>query len=143
MIVYCDTSALVKLYIDEIGSDIMTAQVDRAEIIATSRIAWVEFHATVARRAREAPSDTTGVEAAKRDLSADWPNYLKMSVDQNLVEKAGEFADAFALRGYDAVHLAAAHRAMEQATEAVTFTCFDTRLNRAAGLLGMTVLDSA
>lgn len=140
MIVYCDTSALVKLYIEEHGSDVVRAHVDQAEAVATSRIAWAEFHAAVARRAREVPADTQNIEAAKRVLADDWPSYLKVVVDQKIVEKAGDLADAFALRGYDAVHLASAHRIMSQTEQAVVFACFDIRLNRAATLLEMTML---
>lgn len=140
MILYCDTSALVKLYVDEIYSDVVRLQVDRADAVATSRIAWAEFHAAVARRAREESADAPRVETAKRALADDWPSYLKIAVDQNIVEKAGEFADAFALRGYDAVHLATADHLMTQSEELVMFACFDIRLNRAAKLLSMAVL---
>lgn len=59
---------------------------------------------------------------------------------QTVVDRAGEYADAFALRGYDAVHLASARLAREGSGEAVTFACFDRRLNQAARLLEMTLL---
>lgn len=137
MILYCDTSALVKLYIVEADSDTARDQVAQAQAVATSRIAWVEFHAAVARRAREVPADIPAIEKAKQTLADDWPSYVKMEVDQTIVEKAGEFADVFALRGYDAVHLASAHRAMTETGQALTFACFDIRLNRAAKLLEM------
>ena len=40
MNIYLDTSALVKLYIDEDGSDIVNDRTDRATIVSTSRIAY-------------------------------------------------------------------------------------------------------
>ena len=79
------------------------------------------------------------MEFAKADLARDWPHYVVMEVTQNLVERAGEFADAFALRGYDAVQLAAAHIAMAQSDLPLCFSCFDRRLNQAAKLLGLTL----
>lgn len=57
MILYCDTSALVKLYIEEAGSDEVREQSPSHTVIATSRIAWAEFHAALARRGREVPAD--------------------------------------------------------------------------------------
>ena len=42
MNIYLDTSALVKLYIDEDGSDIVNDSTDRATIVSTSRIAYAE-----------------------------------------------------------------------------------------------------
>jgi uncharacterized protein len=47
-----------------------------------------------------------------------------------VVEKAGEFADTFALRAYDAVQLVAAHPAMAVSDEPLVFGCFDARLKK-------------
>jgi len=60
-------------------------------------------------------------------------------VGQSLVERAGEFADAFALRGYDEVQLAAAHELATEAERPVAFACADRRLARAAKILGLAV----
>jgi uncharacterized protein len=53
MILFCDTSALVKLYIVEVGSDELKLQVQQAEAVAVCRIAWAEAYAALSRRARE------------------------------------------------------------------------------------------
>ena len=50
------------------------------------------------------------------------------------------FSEAFALRGYDSVQLAAAHQLHEQFALPLTFACFDRRLNQAAKLLKLEVL---
>jgi hypothetical protein len=62
-----------------------------------------------------------------------------MEVTQPLVERAARYADTFALRGYDSVQLAAAHETALLAESPVGFACFDERLNKAAGVLGMSV----
>ena len=49
-------------------------------------------------------------------------------------------AEAFALRGYDSVQLAAVHSLHEQLDLPLTFACFDRRLNQAAQLLQPEVL---
>lgn len=54
-----------------------------------------------------------------------------------MVELVGEFAETFALRGYDSVQLAAARTLRETAGEEVQFGCFEMRLGKAARILGM------
>ena len=140
MILFCDTSALVKLYIVEPGSDVVKAKLAEVDAVAVCRIAWAEAHAALSRRAREVPEDALVIEQAKQDLATDWSHYVLMEVDQTLVELAGNFADTFALRGYDSVQLAAAFQASRIAQTPICFACFDVRLNKAAKVLGMSVL---
>jgi len=137
MILFCDTSALLKLYIVEAGSEAVKEGVARAEAVAVCRIAWAEAHAALSRRAREMPEDAPVIEQAKVALARDWPHFVVLEVDQALVARAGDYADTFALRGYDSVQLAAAFEVGRIAQTPVCFACFDTRLNKAARVLGM------
>jgi uncharacterized protein len=140
MILFCDTSALLKLYIEEPGSDQVKAHLQESEAVAVCRIAWAEAHAALSRRARETPEDTVTLEQAKAALAADWPHYIVMEISQALVERAGDYADTFALRAYDSVQLAAAFETGLISQAPVLFACFDIRLNKAAKLLGMACL---
>jgi predicted nucleic acid-binding protein len=137
MILFCDTSALVKLYIVEVGSDALKQLMQEAEAVAICRIAWAEAHAALSRRVREMPEDAPVVEQAKIALANDWPHFVVLDIDQALVELAGEYADTFALRGYDSIQLAAASQLARISQSIVFFACFDMRLNKAAKLLGM------
>ena len=140
MILFCDTSALIKLYIVEDGSDALKTQLSSVEAVSVCRIAWAEAHAALSRRAREVPKDALTIEQAKAALKADWPHFLVLEIDQPLVERAGEYADTFALRGYDSIQLAAAFETGRISQLPIFFACFDTRLNKAAKLLGMSCL---
>ena len=51
-----------------------------------------------------------------------------------------QLADAFALRGYDSVQLAAAHELHVNAEQTFDFASYDLRLNQAAQLLQLAVL---
>lgn len=137
MILFCDTSALAKLYIQEASSAEVQALAGTATVIAVCRIAWAEMMAALARRAREWPADADGIEMVRQRLRTDWPRYAVVEVTQALVELAGEYADTFALRGYDSVQLAAARTLHERSGEPVQFACFDARLAKAARVLGM------
>jgi predicted nucleic acid-binding protein len=140
LILFCDTSALVKLYLREDSSDRMMALAAAAPTIALCRIAWAETMAALARRVRESPADAQPIDAVRRRLRNDWPDYAIVEVTQSLVELAGDYADIFALRGYDSVQLAAARIVQEATGEELHFACFDTRLEKAAKLLGMRTL---
>lgn len=140
MILFCDTSALMKLYIIEADSKALQERLTEAEAVAVCRVAWAEAHAALSRRAREVPEDEAVIEQAKVALAQDWPHFVVMDVNQALVELAGEYADAFALRGYDSIQLAAAFEAGRIALSPVCFACFDARLNKAAKMLGLTCL---
>lgn len=137
MILFCDTSALVKLYIVEEGSAGLKALLQEAEAVAVCRIAWAEAYAALSRRAREVTEDASFIEQAKVALANDWPHFVVLEIDQALVECAGEYADTFALRGYDSIQLAAASELARVSQSPVFFACFDIRLNKAAKLLGM------
>ena len=140
MILFCDTSALIKLYIVEPGSKELKRNATQAEAVAVCRIAWAEAHAALSRRAREVPKDAAITEQAKAALAKDWPRFVVLEVTQALVERAGEYADTFALRGYDSIQLAAAFEARRTSGLPIFFASFDTRLNKAAKLLEMQCL---
>lgn len=141
MILFCDTSALIKLYIKEDFSTKVHAHAALAKTVAVSRIAWAEAMAALARRVRENAVDAEAIETVRTKLRHDWSGFAIVEVTQALVEQAGEYADTFALRGYDSVQLAAARRLQEAASEDFYFSCFDTRLKRAAKVLGMHTLE--
>lgn len=63
------------------------------------RIAWAEAYAALSRRAREVPEDAFVIEQAKLAFAADWSHFVVLDIDQLLVERAGDYADTFALRG--------------------------------------------
>ena len=140
MILFCDISALIKLYIVEPGSKELKLHVKESEAVAVCRIAWAEAHAALSRRAREVPKDAALIDQAKAALGKDWSRFVVLEVSQAVVERAGEYADSFALRGYDSIQLAAAFDTRQTSGMPVFFASFDTRLNKAAKLLGMPVL---
>lgn len=140
MILFCDTSALIKLLISEPGSDRMHQASLEAESLAVCRLTWAEAMAGLARRQREHPEDTEALEQARQQLIVSWEHCTIVEVTQRLVETAGRFADGFALRGYDSVQLAAAHELHRSSDQPVTFACFDRSLRQAAALMRLDVL---
>jgi len=140
VILYLDTSALVKLYVEEASSDLVREAVQRAVAVATHAIAYPEMRATLARLRREQRLSQAGLDEAKDALERDWSAFLRIEAREPMLRRAGHLAEAFALRGYDSVHLAAAEYVQLQAGERIVFHCFDERLNRAASGLGLELL---
>jgi uncharacterized protein len=137
LILFCDTSALVKLYVREDGTDEVAEQVTACEMVAVSRIAWVEVMSALARRAREQPQDTLALAQVRQQITLDWPHYLKVELTQTLLDLAADYTEAFALRAYDSVQLASAQTLNRELPGQVKFACFDSRLVKAAQVLGM------
>jgi predicted nucleic acid-binding protein len=83
LILYLDTSALFKLYVDEAGSDAVHAAVAAAEAVTVCRIAWADAMSALARREREVPADQDALEQARQALRTDWPRFLVARVGCN------------------------------------------------------------
>jgi predicted nucleic acid-binding protein len=130
---YLDTSSLVKLYIEEVGSDDVRGLVGRAAVIATSVVAYAETRAALARLRRSGDLSPAKFGAAKRDFEVQWPSFLTLEVSAAVSREAGDFAERYALRGFDALHLASFAEIARRAGAADTrFSSFDDPLNKAA-----------
>ena len=131
MILYLDTSALVKLYVEEAGSAEVATWVDEATVVATSRVAYAEARAAFARQRREGGFTAGLWRKAVAILDDDWGRYAIVEVSDGVVRMAGRLADRHALRGFDAIHLAAALE-LRPTRDQIRFGCFDERLSLAA-----------
>jgi len=133
VILYLDTSSLVKLYVEEPGSDDVRGLVEGAEIATTSVVAYPEARAALGRRRRERSLTVAGHRRAKEALDDDWPRVLALDVSAAVAQSAGDLAERHRLRGFDALHLASYLAvAREFPSEEVRFSSADRMLERAA-----------
>lgn len=140
MIVYCDTSALMKLFVNEKSSDTIRKACKAASHVAVSQIAWVEMCAALSLKQRTGQIDAETSARALTELKDEWNRYQRLGIDQELIAQAGNFAVQFGLRAYDSVQLATARFAHQQLGNNMVMCCFDSQLNVAAGKLGIRVL---
>ena len=118
MILYLDTSALVKLYAEEPGSGEVRSAVREAHVVAVSEIGYVEARSALARKEREGSFSTDEHDAAIEQLQQDYRQvYLSRPLTGDLIVRAGELTRKHALRAYDAVHLATALVLREESLE--------------------------
>lgn len=139
MILYADTSALIKLYVAEEGTDSVQDAVSRASVVAASRVAYVEARAALARAWRESRIGKQDVRHAVSGLNEDWERFLVLEVTSDLARRAGDLAEEHALRAYDALQLASALILKGAVGAEVSFLSFDEDLSHAAQSAGLTV----
>ena len=128
MITYVDTSVLLKLLVDdEVGGEAVERLWLESDYLVCAEIGYAEARAALASARRSGRLDDAALRTAKTQLGTLWDQVDVVPVTTELVRAAGDLAEVEGLRGYDAVHLAAAIAA--QATVVATA---DIRLLEAA-----------
>lgn len=134
MITYLDTSSLLKLVIDEDGSERVELIWDTADALASVALVVVEGRAALAAARRGERLSPSQHRKARHEFAALVDELTVVEVTEELIADAADLAENEALRGYDAVHLAAA-----LTVEAIVLTSADTALCDAAERRGLHV----
>jgi predicted nucleic acid-binding protein len=144
---FLDTSALVKLYVRETGTDALMELVDSEEThaIAVASVTPVELRSAVRRRERAgdiAAEDASRiVERFALQLET---RFERVPVNEPLVEQALALVDRHALRAYDALQLAACVQWKSSGgADDPVFTSADGALLAAARAEGISTFDPA
>ena len=140
MIIYLDTSAWVKLYVQEPGSKELRAYANKAETLAASVVAYPEARATFARLKAQGFSTEAKHQQRLAQLNLDWGNLLRIELVPAVVRTAGDLAEVYGLRGFDSIHLASALWLKEKTSAPLCFAVFDQRLRTAAERAGLAVM---
>lgn len=107
-LVYFDSSALVKLVVEEPGSDLAAALWDGCDAAISSRLAYPEVRAALAAAGRNRDLDARGLAASLAAWEDVWAAARPVELTADVERHAGELTARHALRGADAVHLASA-----------------------------------
>ncbi len=139
MILFLDTSALIKLYIAEPGSVAMQRRISE-ELISVSQLTYAEAHATFGRRRREDLLTDDEFRLVIDNFEQDWQTALQIPISEQVLSLVPDLCRDHPLRGADALQLAAALTIHRQGVE-VHFATNDQRLLDAAEAEGLTVFD--
>ncbi len=142
---YLETSALVKLYVREPGTEIMLRLAERAlgHRLAVLAVSRVEFRSAVRRREREADRSKASAERVISMYEQHvQTRYLTQPISELVLGNACALLDQHGLRAYDAIQLAGCLvlRGSSRREQPV-FVCADAQLLEAARLEGLAALN--
>ena len=132
---YFDTSALIKLVVQEDGSELAAELWSTQHSAASSILAYPEGRAALASARRAGRLTAPGYRKALAHWEATHGGLLVVTIDDRLARHAGELDEELSLRGYDAVHLASS-LALGPDTAVITW---DLDFKRAAHVCGLAV----
>jgi uncharacterized protein len=135
-VVYFDSSALVKLLVDEPGRDTVTALWDRCDVAVSSTLAYAEVRAALAAAARCRRLTPTSCRRAVAEWDDYWSAMHPVQVTTAIAREAGHLAGEHRLRGADSVHLASM---VAIGTRGTVVAVWDDRLRQAASARGFPV----
>jgi uncharacterized protein len=139
-IVYFDSSAFVKLLVDEEGSELAATLWDGCDAAISSRLAYPEVRAALAAAGRDHRLDAEDQRHAETAWEEFWAATRTVQLTEAITMHAGELAGAHALRGADAVHLASA---LAVGADDTLFAVWDKRLRSGAQAVGVQVVPVA
>lgn len=135
-LVYFDSSALVKLVLDEAGSDLVAMLWNGCDAALTSRLAYPEVCAAIAAAGRNHDLTEPETAAAIEDWRRFWASIRPVELTPAVDQHAGVLARDHGLRGTDAVHLASA---LALGVADLTMAVWDRRLHAGAIAVGFAV----
>ncbi|HEU5190617.1 MAG TPA: type II toxin-antitoxin system VapC family toxin [Methylomirabilota bacterium] len=140
--VYCDTSALLKLYLPEAGSDAFNALVEGRDDLLVSDLCVTEAASALARRVRGGALPRDAARRVQHAILArvDEGAYQRVELTREVHRRAEHLLLSLGdipLRASDALHLALAASA-----RAASLASFDTRMAAAARAASLVVHDA-
>lgn len=133
MTVYADSSAVLKLYLDEV-------ETDEARELLRSDPHWMSSCLTMVevRRNLVRLLGSDDLARGRTEFLRDWRAVVAIAIDDSACERASVLAERTGVRTLDAMQLEAAERT--GAPDGLPIVTFDRRLAQAARSLGWNVL---
>lgn len=139
MILFLDTSALVKLYLTEAGSEAILGRIENM-VAAVSHLTYGETYATFARRLREGLLSTDEFRTLQDAFESDWDSLTKIPFSSGVLQHVPRLCTQYPLRGADAMQLACASMLQSEDVE-VLFATSDRQLIAAGNSEGLATFD--
>jgi uncharacterized protein len=139
-LVYFDSSALVKVFVPEPGSDLAEQAWDQCDLPLSSRLTYPEVRAALAACARRGVLSGGELRAAVRTWERMWDATQPVELTAATEQHAGRLAERHSLSGADAVQLASA---LAVTHEELVVVGWDERLRLACAAEGLTVVPAA
>ena len=130
--IYLDSSALVKRYIEEDGSDKVNALLEERTVAAASRLAYPEILAAITRRHKAKEIETGAFERITKAFKSDWAFFVVVEFHKEVFQFIDAIIVKYALKGAGSVHLSSALWLKKAMKQDVVFVASDLELIKAA-----------
>lgn len=137
---YWDTSALIKLFVEEPGTAQVTALFDRDPDVVISKMGFAEAHCALARRWREKSFKKRDYQLTVKRWNVLWKNYLVVELSDEVVYECERLVKEYPLRALDAIHLSSAIFFKKNTGLNLSFVCADLKLLEAAEAEGLGII---
>lgn len=141
--IYLDSSALVKRYIEEDGSGAVDRLLADHPFAATSRLAYPEILSALNRKHGAKEISARVLAELIAAFESDWGKLFVLEFDEELLPIVKRAIRKHAIRGADAVHLASGIWLRSVLKEDVVFACADSKLLAAARAERLLAVDPA
>ena len=139
--IYLDSSALVKKYLEEKGTGRIKSLLKDADAVATSKLAYPELISAFVRKQRDRAISETELHQALVGFEGDLEAMLIIDLQDELFPFIKRTLKKYHLKGADSVHLASALWLEQGAKEDVLFVASDLNLLKAAKAERLEVLN--
>ena len=143
-IYFCDTSAIIKLYHAEIGTDCMESIFgDNQCSIMISELTLVEFDSSVLKKVRTGDITGSAKNEAMKNFKKDCRDkFLVNPLDSRIIRSAkkliNKYGNKLSIRTLDALQLGSC---IVEEQEGLHFVCADVRLNKICKLEGVSAIN--
>jgi predicted nucleic acid-binding protein len=139
--IFFDSSALVKKYLAEAGSEMVKKILDSSPVFAASKIAFPEIISAFNRKYKYGDISEDELEKAIKNFETDWICFNTVEVKDDLFPIIKRIIKTYALRGADSIHLAAALWLRDTFKENIKFVASDVNLLKAAYEEGLKIVN--
>jgi predicted nucleic acid-binding protein len=130
--IYLDSSALVKRYLKETGTDVVNSIIVSSKAKATSKLSYPEILSAFARKHRTNEIGNGLLHSAINKFESDWTQLYVIEFSDEMLQPIKQVSQKYPLRASDTVHLASALWLRSSTKVDVTFVASDSRLLEAA-----------
>jgi uncharacterized protein len=131
VILFLDSSAVVKVYLAEAQSEQVIEAVEAARELFVSTLALAEVTHAITRREQTGEVTSAEAQEAYRNLLTEWDDLSKIPLNDAVAKEAAMLARTRGLKGADAVQLASAAMLSRDRRD-VKFLSYDAQLTEVA-----------
>jgi predicted nucleic acid-binding protein len=139
--IYFDSSALVKRYLKETGTDVVLSLTTQEDFIATSKLAYPEILSAFMRKKRAGELGNEPLQSVLDRLESDWLELFIIEMHDELLPLVTSLIGKYPLKGADSIHLASALWLESTTGGGVRFVASDENLLNAAAKENLKILN--